>query len=240
MSELREDPEDGNLYTRADFDTFYKKKSSEKWANAEKRLDPRDGKGKRKEDFDKFDWKIAWKKAEYTTASASEEERKLDKLDENKPKTKSQFAEFYTADFWEKAVRFVETRSKPCYCGQELEDMTIQCDKCQRWIHFSCAKLSEKQADLLESFVCSKCKYPKKRKKGESSVQATGVHEPIGPTLDDIAYEAAKSSINNGRNLWRAMMVTENILKENGVVGPLVKGMAHKIAWQAWNDTSVL
>jgi len=233
MSELREDPEDGNLYTRADFDAFYKKKAGERWANAEKRIDPRDGKEKRKEDFDKFDWMTSWNKAEYTTASASEEERKLDKLDKNKPKTKAQFAEFYTADFWQTAAPFVQKKPKPCYCGQELEQMTIQCDKCQRWIHLSCAKLSEKQAVLLESFVCSKCKSSKKRKKGESS-------EPIGPTLNEIAYHAAKSSIDNGRNLWRAMMVTENILKENGVVGPLIKGMAHEIAWQAWNDTSVL
>ncbi|XP_062711164.1 uncharacterized protein LOC134289403 [Aedes albopictus] len=56
------------------------------------------------------------------------------------------------------------------FCQEEDNDNMVQCDKCDRWIHFACVGVTEEIAD--RSWSCPKC------------VAATGVQQPSSSTTN--------------------------------------------------------
>lgn len=54
----------------------------------------------------------------------------------------------------------IEEWEKHCLCLTPLnpDKKYIQCDICNKWFHLDCVKLTQEEADQLDSYSCSNCK----------------------------------------------------------------------------------
>lgn len=53
-----------------------------------------------------------------------------------------------------------------CICGTPYNEdkIMIACDRCDEWYHPSCVGMPDQEVDLVDQFICEKCK------KGESTL----------------------------------------------------------------------
>ena len=58
---------------------------------------------------------------------------------------------------WQDFLLRDSKRIKHCSCGQRDNSAMVQCDECDNWIHFSCANLTEEQAQEATEYHCASC-----------------------------------------------------------------------------------
>ena len=48
-------------------------------------------------------------------------------------------------------------RIRHCPCGKSDNSAMVQCDDCDKWVHLSCANLTEEEAQAASDYMCSAC-----------------------------------------------------------------------------------
>ena len=58
---------------------------------------------------------------------------------------------------WQDFLVRDERRIKHCPCGERDNSAMVQCDECHNWVHLSCARLTEEEAQAAEEYHCAAC-----------------------------------------------------------------------------------
>ena len=58
---------------------------------------------------------------------------------------------------WQDFLLRDSKRIKHCSCGKSDNSAMVQCDKCDNWVHLSCANMTEEEAQEAAEYQCASC-----------------------------------------------------------------------------------
>ena len=58
---------------------------------------------------------------------------------------------------WQDFLLRDSQRIRHCSCGERDNSAMVQCDECDKWVHLTCANLTEKEARALDKYECPAC-----------------------------------------------------------------------------------